>query len=108
MRLAPLILVLAAAPVPGTASLKSAWESCLQSFAQVGCLGSQSDVTIAENALAACSADEARYGKALIRGTGSPSLSAKTSSSRAQQQLKLDQQELTIRLLTFIRRIRQD
>lgn len=106
MILTPLILF-AAAPLPGTASAKSAWESCLQSFAQVASLGSGSEFTIATSALAACSMDRDRYAKALIREAGSASADSQTPVSQAQQQLPLDQRELMIRLIAFIRRIRQ-
>ena len=55
MILVSLMLALALTPPPsnGTPSAKAAWESCLQTFAQVESLGSKSDVTLAVGALAA-------------------------------------------------------
>ncbi len=109
MILVSLMLALALTPPPanGTPSAKAAWESCLQTFAQVESLGSKSDVTIAVGALAACSSDRDRYTKSLIREAGASPQTGQTAIERAQKQIAADQRDLTIRLLSFIRRARR-
>ncbi|MEG3167307.1 hypothetical protein U1737_03765 [Sphingomonas sp. LB3N6] len=113
MILVPLLLTLAlnpaplAGPAPGTSSAKSAWESCLQTVAQVESLGTKSEAAIAVNALAACSADRDRYIKSLIRDANAKPQNGQTAVGQAQRQVATDQRDLTIRLIAFIRRARR-
>lgn len=101
----PLLLLLGFSPAdfPGSSALRTAWESCLQSYAQIDSVGSNSNITIAVNARAACSAEKDRYTKALVRqSSGDPS-----PATRALQQVASDEKALTIRLIAFLRRIRE-
>ncbi|BCA62017.1 hypothetical protein HMP09_1251 [Sphingomonas sp. HMP9] len=107
MKLTLLILALAPGDAPASSSARSAWESCLQSSAQVESLGSGSDVTVAVKALSTCSTNKDRYVKALIRGAIGTSPGGQSPASQALQQVTLDQRELTIRLIAFIRKLRQ-
>ena len=112
MILVQLLLTLAlnpaalAGPTPAS-SAKSAWESCLQTVAQVESLGTKSEATIAVNALAACSADRDRYIKSLIRDANAAPQNGQTAVGQAQRQVAADQRDLTIRLIGFIRRARR-
>ena len=107
MTLALLILALAPGEAPASSSARLAWESCLQSYAQVESLGSSSDFAIAEDALSACFSDESRYVEALNREVSGAPPSGGTSGSQVRQRLAPDQRQVTIRLIAFIRRLRQ-
>lgn len=103
------VLTLAFSPAPeGSVPLtRAAWESCLQSFAQTESLGSGSEVTIALNALNACSSERGLYTRALTRSANGIIANGQTPAAQAQQRLSVDQRDLTVRLIAFIRRIRR-
>jgi hypothetical protein len=90
------LTLLLAAP-SGASTLRTVWESCLQSYAQIESAGSNSNITIAVNARAACSAERDQYTNALRRESASDPSPSVTSDERV----------LTIRLIAFLRRIRE-
>lgn len=106
----PLILAFTAAPSSPitTPALLVRWNNCLLEYVQVQGAGTGSDVSIAVDALAACSNEKDSYAKALLKNYQQSSTNSESAIGKAVQQLADDEHAITLRVIALVGRLRQD